>query len=115
MGEEKRKNKRLPIKLELTISDLFKQDYLIIPNINESIEVIDISKSGVGFFCKDNLPINYYFDAKIQLPNKHFLSVIKIIRTDEVENGFRIGCEFVGLGDILSKSVDEYDLELQNK
>jgi hypothetical protein len=115
MGDEKRKSKRIPIRLELTISELFKQDYLIIPNINESIEVIDISKSGVGFYCKDELPINYYFDAKIQLPNKHFLSVIKIIRATKLENGYRIGCEFVGLGDILSKCVDEYDLELQGK
>lgn len=112
MSIEKRKNERLPIKLELNISELFKQDNNTIEGINESIDVIDISKSGLGFHSDRDIPINYYFDAKIQLPHKHFYTVIKIIRSIKIENGFRIGCEFVGLGDILSKSVDEYAKEL---
>lgn len=112
MSIEKRKNQRLPIKLELNISELFKQDYNTIVGINESIEVIDISKSGLGFCSNLDIPINYYFDAKIQLPHKNFYTVVKIIRSTKIENEFRIGCEFIGLGDILSKSVDEYAKEL---
>lgn len=114
MGEEKRKNVRLPIQLELNISSLFKQDNIVISNINECIEVSDVSKSGLGFYCTQELPVGYYFDAKIQLPNKHFLTVIKILRSVKFEDKYRIGCEFVGLSSILSKSVDEYAHELHN-
>jgi hypothetical protein len=40
--QERRKYQRYPIKLELMISSLFKQDYEIIPDINENIEIKNI-------------------------------------------------------------------------
>lgn len=113
--EERRKNDRLPLKLELTISSLFKQDYELIPNINESIVVMNISKSGIGFICGHELPLNYYFDAKIKLtPDKYFYAVLKIVRMEKEEAGYFVGCEFVGLADILSMRVDLYGDELRN-
>jgi len=111
--EERRKHDRLPLKLELTISSLFKQDYELIPGINESIKVKNISKSGIGFICGHELPMNYYFDAKIQLTqDKHFYAVLKIVRMDKVEDEYFAGCEFVGLADVLSARVDLYGDEL---
>jgi len=112
---ERRRHKRLPLKLELKISSLFRQDYEIIDDINEGIEVRDISKAGIGFFCTHELPLNYYFDAKIQLtPDSHFYEVVKIIRLEKLEKGYFVGCEFVGLADILSMRVDMYEEELNN-
>ncbi len=114
--EEKRRHKRLPLKLELTISSLFKQDYEMLDNINESIEVKNISKSGIGFTCSQMLPLNYYFDAKIQLTeDKFFYAVLKIVRVQEVDNSYSVGCEFVGLADILSNRVDLYEHDLEGK
>ncbi len=111
--EDRRKHNRLPLKLELTISSLFKQDYELIPNINESIKVNNISKSGIGFICEHELPLDYYFDAKIQLTSdKYFYAVLKIVRMDKIEGGYSVGCEFVGLADILSMRVDMYGDEL---
>ncbi|KAB3536343.1 PilZ domain-containing protein [Alkaliphilus pronyensis] len=111
---EKRRSERLPLKLELKITSLFKQDNVIIKDINEGIEVVDISRRGIGFKCNQMLPLNYYFDAKIHLTkDKFFYCVIKIIRTKSIENGYFVGCEFVGLADILSKSVDEYREEIK--
>ncbi|KAB3530224.1 PilZ domain-containing protein [Alkaliphilus serpentinus] len=110
---EKRRSKRLPLSLELKITSLFKQDNKSLENINEGIEVENISKAGIGFKCKHQLPLDYYFDAKIQLSeDKYFFSVLKIVRCIEMEIGFFVGCEFVGLADILSKEVDEYGEEL---
>ena len=112
--EEKRRHERLPLKLELNISELFKQDYELIPDINEGIEVKNISKSGIGFVCSHELPLNYYFDANIQLSeDKHFYAVLKIIRAEKQEGKYFIGCEFVGLADILSARVDLYGEELK--
>lgn len=110
---EKRKHKRLPLKLELTISALFKQDYELIPDINASIEVVDISKSGLGFICNHELPLNYYFDTKIELSeDNYFYAVLKIVRVEQAEDKYFVGCEFVGLADILSTRVDLYDSKL---
>ncbi|MBP7071877.1 MAG: PilZ domain-containing protein [Clostridia bacterium] len=112
---ERRRHKRLPLKLELKISSLFRQDYEIIDDINEGIEVRDISKAGIGFFCTHELPLNYYFDAKIQLtPDSHFYAVVKIIRLEKLAKGYFAGCEFVGLADILSMRVDMYEEELNS-
>lgn len=112
--EERRKSKRLPLKLELKISSLFKQEYELIPDINESIEVKNISKTGIGFDCRHELPLDYYFDAKIQLtPDKYFYAVLKIVRIEKLEVGYSVGCEFIGLADILSMRVDLYGNELE--
>ena len=42
---EMRREKRWPAKLNLEISNLFKQDHVKVENINAPIEVIDVSKA----------------------------------------------------------------------
>ena len=64
--QEKRKNVRLPIKLKLEVSNLFKQDGVKIENLDAEIEVFDISKAGIGFMSLSKLPVNYYFNATIE-------------------------------------------------
>ena len=56
--QEKRKNVRLPIKLKLEVSNLFKQDGVKIENLDAEIEVFDISKAGIGFMSLSKLPVN---------------------------------------------------------
>ena len=46
---EQRRSKRIPTKMNLEVSSLFKQDNVKVNNINAPIEVIDISKDGIGF------------------------------------------------------------------
>ena len=41
---EQRRSKRIPTKMNLEVSSLFKQDNVKVNNINAPIEVIDISK-----------------------------------------------------------------------
>jgi hypothetical protein len=114
--EERRKHRRLPIKLEIDIDKLFKQDNEIIHDINESIEVINISRTGLGFLCKDNLPLDYYFNAKIEFDKfRYFYCVLKIIRKEVLEDTHLFGCEFVGLAEFLSHKVDEYEMLLDEK
>lgn len=114
--EERRKHKRLPIKLEIDIDKLFKQDNEIIHDINESIEVINISRTGIGFLCKDELPLEYYFNAKIEFDQlKYFYCVLKIIRKEVIGDTNLFGCEFVGLAEFLSTKVDEYEALLEEK
>ncbi len=109
VSEEKRKQKRYPANIHLTIASLYKQDEEMIENINQQIDIIDISKAGVGFICPSELPLNYYFNAKINFGGKKFFyTVVKIIRVERDDNLYKYGCEFVGLADVLSSVVDDY-------
>lgn len=113
--QDRRKYKRLPIELHLEINSLFKQGYLIIDDLNATIDIINISKSGIGFITKNHLPLGYYFDAKIEFPNNEFFyAVIKIIRKEIFEERYLYGCEFVGLAEFLADKVDNYQKEIEN-
>lgn len=110
--EEKRRAKRLPVKMVLEISSLFKQDHVNVELDNASIEVVDISTLGIGFVSKSVLPADYYFNTKIYLGDETaaLYCVVKIIRVQELEDGYtRYGCEFVGFPSILNCIIEEYE------
>jgi hypothetical protein len=112
---ERRKFKRLPINLELEVNRLFRQDNDVINDINAEIQVFDISKTGIGFRSAEDFPLDYYFNAKIEFGEKKFFyCVIKIIRKEKREDGYYIGCEFVGLAEFLADKVDEYEKLIEN-
>ena len=115
MMQEKRRSKRLPIQLELVVSKLFKQEASATVEINEPIHVVDVSKLGIGFVTSNDLPINYYFNAKLELgsPENSLYCVVQIIRKQPKEDGIiSYGCEFIGLAPVLGTIFDEYEKSL---
>ena len=115
--EERRKAKRMPVTLSLEISDLYKQDNVLVKDLHAPITVTDISKTGMGFLSESVLPIGYYFNANINLKNTDTLHcVIKIIRTQPAEGKETIyGCEFVGMATVLSYIFEEYDKQINEE
>ncbi len=112
MESEKRRVNRLPVYLELEISSVFKQDNVKVDIENGTIEVTDISKTGLGFVSNSVLPLDYYFNAKLTLGEEEsaLYCVVKIIRSHEIENGkFRYGCEFVGFAPVLNYIIEDYE------
>lgn len=114
--EEKRRSRRLPIELTLDISSLFKQDNVKVENVHAPIEVINISKHGIGFKTESVLPVGYYFNARLQLGDSESVlnCVLRIMRESpcESEDGFEYGSEFVGLAPILDFIFDDYEASL---
>lgn len=108
---ERRKYRRLPIDLHLEVDEVFKQDNVIINNLNASITVFDISRSGVGFLSQASLPLGYYFRGRINLENKDFFYVvIQIVRVAVADDDTLVyGAEFVGLAPFLADKVDHYE------
>jgi len=114
--EEKRRSKRLPIQLELVVSKLFKQEAAETVEINKPIQVVDVSRLGIGFVTENDFPLNYYFNAKLELgsPDNSLYCVVQIIRKHAKEDGgYSYGCEFVGLAPILCTLIDEYEKTLE--
>ena len=116
-GYERRKYRRLPLSLTLEISKLYKQDYIELEDVNVDLEVIDISKAGIGFRTQKELPVGYYFDGRIELgDNNFFYAVIKIIREQKLENeNYIYGAQFVGLAPFLADKVDLYGKKIDEK
>lgn len=113
---ERRIATRLPVNISLKIESLYRQDHDILEDINESIVVQNISKTGIGFEASHELPLNYYFNAHITIDEeKHFFGVLKIIRKEGREQRFFYGCEFVGLASVLSSYIDEYQKEIEDE
>lgn len=116
-NNDRRRYKRLPIELTLEIDEIFKQDNVIVSNIGASIEVFDISRSGIGFVSKANLPVGYYFRGNINLSNGDFFRVvIQIIRSGLADGDLKAyGAEFVGLAPFLADKVDRYESSLKSE
>lgn len=108
MGE-KRRSERKPFRGLLHIDELYNQEK-IFDNIKTlDVEFFDISRFGVGFTCDQDVPLNCYFNMRIELGNEHnFYAVLKVIRVFEDNGRKEYGCEFVGLADILAEYIDEY-------
>ena len=110
---EKRRFKRVKANLSLNVSSLFKQDNVLVSNIDSPIKVVDISKSGIGFRSESVLPEGFYFNAALELGSHEdvLYCVVKIVRCNVIENSdeYSYGCEFVGLPNILTYIFDEYE------
>ncbi len=108
---DKRRSKRINVTLMLNVSSLFNQDNNKIA-IESPIEVKDISKLGIGFISKSILPLNYYFNAALNLDQKDSIlyCVVKIIRCEALEDDeYSYGCEFVGLAPVLDYIFDDLE------
>lgn len=115
-GIDRRRYKRLPIKLHLEVNEVFKQDNIIIKELNASIKVLNISKSGIGFASDASLPLGYYFNARIHLGDKDFFdAVIRIVRASLNNEQKFYGAEFVGLAPFLENKVDLYERLLEKR
>lgn len=111
--ENKRKSKRLPVNITLEIESLYRSGDEALENINDKVTLINVSKTGIGLISDVELPIGYFFNAKITIDEeKMFYSVLRIVRSQKINDGYMIGCEFVGLADVLSDSIDEYEKEM---
>ena len=108
---EKRRSKRIPVEMHLSISTLFRQNNVSITDIDSPITVENISKEGIGFTSKSIFPLDYYFNAELKLggDNSNLYCVIRIMRCEPLDNGeFSYGCQIVGLSPSLDYIFDDY-------
>ncbi len=109
---ERRRSKRMRANLTLKVSNLFKQDNISAGELSAPIHVVDVSKHGIGFESKDIIPLDYYFNAKLELGDTSncLYCVVKIIRCIPSNDGtYLYGCEFVGMAPVLDFIFENYE------
>lgn len=104
--EERRKSKRTLLSTEVVMNKL--------PNNGEKsvqIEILDLSKSGVGFLCEDKLEIGEIYEAYLTIWTKEvihaFLRIIRIeLKNDETN--YLYGASFVGMPELDANRIGVY-------
>lgn len=101
---------RHPASIQLNISDLFRYGENGIHGLDTSVEVENISHSGLCFMTECILPVGYYFKAAIQFPGDSHppvLTTLKIVRVDMIDRiHYLYGCEFIDLPEEVYRTID---------
>lgn len=96
--DEKRKDRRIELVSKLVIKRLDSNGKDITDEA--LIDVIDVSKSGIGFKCRTRLEIAGVYEALLQIWTKEVIhSFIEIVRIVKEEDHFLYGGIFIGMPD----------------
>ncbi len=102
--EEKRKNKRTELlsKIILKRLDGTKLE-------EASIDVTDVSKTGVGFTAKDVLAIGAVYEAYLTIWTKEVLhAFVEIVRIEKKGTEFSYGAIFIGMPELDAARIETY-------
>ena len=113
--QEKRMDRRLPIGIKLSVTNLYKEDANTIMDLNLPVEVTDISSKGIGFVSQCILPVGYYFIADLELAEDlpQIITDVRIIRSEAVDReNYRYGCIFTAISPSVSQMLDEFSQRL---
>ncbi len=109
--EERRKAKRTELTSKLLMKRLDNQK-----TEEVDIEVVDVSKSGVGFTCKEPLTIGAIYEAYLTIWTKEVLhAVLEIVRIEKKEDTIAYGAVFVGLPEMDAFRIETYQTVEEGK
>jgi len=94
MGDERRKAKRLDLQATLFLRGIgdTKSKGVI------SIEVLDLSQTGIGFICDEDLEIGTTYQSDIILWTGDIIhAFIEVVRKSDAEGGGIYGGVFIGM------------------
>ncbi len=102
--QEKRKNKRTELLSKIILKRLDGT------RVEEAtIDVTDVSKTGVGFESKKVLSIGAVYEAYLTIWTKEVLhAFIEIVRIEKVDNGYSYGSIFIGMPEMDAARIETY-------
>ena len=115
--DERRKSKRIGLESRLVMKRLSDGDAF---SEEISIEIIDVSKTGVGFLCDKPLEIGAVYEGFLTIWTKEvihaFIEIVRIIKEDDT---FSYGGIFIGMPEMDASRIAVYDMvheaEIENK
>lgn len=106
--EEKRNSMRMSLSAQLLIKNM--GDNSVEEEVG--IEVLDVSKTGVGFICDRPLEIGAVYETNLKIWTDEvihaFLKVVRIEQTKEEK--YICGTIFIGLPEMNAKRIEVYDM-----
>ena len=107
--EEKRGSRRMSLSAQI-----------LVKNMNDAsgkteeveIDVMDVSKTGVGFICNIPLTLGAIYETNLTIWTKEVIhAFLKVVRIEQTEDERYIcGTIFIGLPEIDVKRIEVYDL-----
>lgn len=102
--EERRRSKRTELQSTILIKRLDDGR-----SEEVDIEVVDVSKSGVGFTCNEVLTIGAIYESYLTIWTKEVIhAVLEIVRIEKKENTIAYGATFVGLPEMDAFRIETY-------
>ena len=106
--EEKRNSRRMGLTARLLIKNMGDNSL----EEEVEIEVLDVSKTGVGFICDRPLEIGAVYETNLKIWTDEvihaFLKVVRIEQTKEEK--YICGTIFIGLPEMNAKRIEVYDM-----
>ena len=104
--DERRGRKRTDLEARLKIK---RTDGSSISS--HDIDVTDVSISGIGFMCKDELELGEIYEGVLTIWTKEKLNVfLDVVRRHETEEGINYGAHFVGMPDLYKRKIGVYQV-----
>ncbi|MFT3982972.1 MAG: PilZ domain-containing protein [Lachnospiraceae bacterium] len=104
--EEKRRNRRIVLDAFLVMQRIDSGKDDIIP-----VEVLNLSKTGIGFKCKRILEINSVYETELTIWTKEIIhTFVNITRLDTDGEDNVYGATFVGMTEADAGKIAIYDM-----
>ena len=101
---ERRRRKRTDLDAQLKIK---RTDGSSIAEIE--IDVVDVSLTGIGFMCKDELEIGVIYEGTLTIWTKEKIKVfLDIVRRHDMDDSINYGADFVGMPDLYKRKIGIY-------
>ena len=103
--EERRKYRRMELSSRLVIKNLNGAEESV------PIEVVDVSKKGIGFICENELNKDTVYEAYLTIWMKEtihaFMEIARIEKLDEKRYSY--GAIFIGMSEMESMRIEVFD------
>lgn len=102
--QERRRSERSALRSKLLLKRLDQKEEKEI-----TIDILDVSKSGIGFVCNEPLLIGSVYETFLTIWTKEvihaFVEITRIVKKGE---GFEYGATFVGMSAMEQKRIEIY-------
>ena len=110
---DKRKNKRTELESKLVVNRLDKNE----GEAGEvSIDVLNISKTGIGFNCQDPLEIGAVYEGFLRIWTQEVIhAFIEIVRIEKQGDTYNYGGLFIGMPEMEAFRIGVYQTLQENE
>ena len=102
--DERRRRQRTDLDAQLKIKRADGSDIAEV-----EIDVTDVSITGIGFTCAEELAIGEIYEGNLKIWTKEKLKVfLDIVRRLDVDDAISYGAHFVGMPDLYKRKIGIY-------